>query len=147
MNALNTLFSERNQILDVLHAASQGAGTVNGNWVKADRHERIVCIADVGVISASGTFDLKLQQANTSGGGGAKDITGKAITQLTQAGGGSSKVVIIELDVAKMDIANGFFWVRFVLTEATAAALCAVLLLGVDPIYAPVPQTNWAQVV
>ena len=84
-------FSERNQILDVLHAASQGAGTVNGNWVKADRHERIVCIADVGVISASGTFDLKLQQANTSGGGGAKDITGKAITRFTQAGGGGTE--------------------------------------------------------
>jgi hypothetical protein len=146
MTSLNTLFSERVQILDGLHAVSQGIATVTGAWIKADRHDRYVVIADVGVMTATATLDLKIQQANTAGGGAAKDVSGKALTQVTQAGSGGSKWYIIELDPAKLDIGNGFFWIATVHQVAAAASLLSLVLLGVDPQYAPVPQTNWSQV-
>lgn len=130
------LFSEMVQILDALHAVSQGAATVDGAWVKADGHSRIVAMLDVGLIAATGTLDLKLRQANTAGGGGAKDITGKAITQMIDTA--DNKFRWIELRTDELDLANGFFWVSTRLVAATAASLVSLVVLGVDPKYAPV---------
>lgn len=129
------MFSEQVEILTGLHSISQAAG-VDGAWVKADKHTRIVALLDVGLIAAGGTLDFKLQQANTAGGGGAKDITGKAITQMADTA--DNKWRIIELLTSELDVSNGFAWVRFVLTPATAASLVSVVLLGVDPKYSPV---------
>lgn len=141
------LFSENVEILDSLQPISQGAATVNGAYKLVDKYTRVVFILSVGVMSASATLDFKLQQAKDTGGTSVKDITGKAITQLTQAGGGSGKNVIVELRTDKLDVANGFKAIRFVLTEAAAASVLGVLVLGVDVKYDPVLQTNWAQVV
>ncbi len=139
------LFTEQVQVLDGIHAISQGAGAVNGAWIKADRHTRIVALLDVGLIAVTGTLDFKLQQANTAGGGGVKDITGKAITQLADTA--DNKWIAIELLTSELDQAGGFAWVRFVITPAVAASLISVMLLGVDPKNAPVVQTNWTQVI
>jgi hypothetical protein len=92
------------------------------------------------------TVDAKLQQATDAAGTGAKDITGKAITQLAQAANGASRQALINLRPDEVDTNNGFTYVRVVITVATAAAHTAAQLLGLDPRFAPADTVNQAAV-
>ncbi len=139
-------YNEVAEILDKLQPVS-ASSVQNGAWVSAKNAQRLVCVMAVGVIAATGTLDLKLQQAKDGSGTGVKDITGKAIVQLTQAGGDSGKTVEIECLPSELDVTGGFSFVRFVATPATAASLLYVQLLAVGERLMPVAQTNWAQAI
>lgn len=143
----NVLFTEASEILAKIDPASYSSAQ-NSSWVKVDDHTRIVALIHVGAIAASGTFDAKLQRAKDGSGTGAEDITGKAITQLTQAGSGSNKQLAIELRSDKLaGQTNGdFTHVRLVLTPAVAATIVGAEIYGISGRYRPVDQTNWAQV-
>ena len=81
-------------------------------------------LVNAGVIASSGTVDCKVQSSATSGGSYA-DITGAAITQMTQAGGdsGTSQLVDFELPAGQP-------FVKTVLVNATAAAIQGVFILA-----------------
>lgn len=87
-------------------------------------------------MTGGSTVDAKLQQATDSGGTGAKDVTGKAITQLLAAGG-NNRQAIIEARDTDLDVNNGFAYVRLSITVGTAASLIQALLLGTNPIFVP----------
>lgn len=131
------LWSEKNQVLAAVYPASHTTAQETSR-VKADGHNKFVAILHVGAIAATGTLDFKLRQHNAASSGTSKDITGKAITQLTASD--DDKYRIIELDVTELDVAGGFDWITAVATPATAAAICGVTLIGCDPHYAPVSQ-------
>ncbi len=95
----------------------------------------VVAIINTGVIGAGGTVNAKLQQATDGAGTGAKDIAGKAITPLTQAGGGSSKQVVIICPRTQIDMGSGFAYVRILLTVGVAASQVSASLFGVNSIY------------
>ena len=78
---------------------------------------------------------------------GVKAITGKAATQLTQAGGDGNELVCIELRTEELDIANGFEHVSVRVTIANANVEYAVVLFGAVPRYLPVATTNWSEIV
>ena len=69
---------------------------------------------------------------DSSSGTGAKDISGKAITQLTQAGTDSDKQVLIHVDQNDLDVDNSFTHFRVSMTVATAASEIAAIVLDVD---------------
>lgn len=117
-------------IIKVLDPVSQGAGTVTTGWVSMADSDAVLAILQVGAMSASSTVDAKLQQATDSSGTGAKDITGKAITQLTQAGTDSNKQVEINCWSHELDVAGGFNHVRLSVTVAAAASLISALVLS-----------------
>jgi hypothetical protein len=99
-----------------------------------------------GALGASATLDAKLQQAVDSSGTGAKDITGKSITQLTQAASGSSRQALINLKPEELDTVNGFGFVRLSVTVGVAASMTSAQLIGVNPRYAPADSQNQAAV-
>jgi len=141
------LYSEQVEILTQLSPASQTVAQTLTR-VKADKHTRIVVELMVGAITATGTLDMTVQQATLVSGGLTKNITNKAggtlgFTQVTQAGGGSNKTYLVEFRTGALDPA--YPWIAVVVTPAVAAAIFGVKVLGVDPKYAPVVQTNWAQ--
>lgn len=117
---------------DVLTAATHTSG-----WVHMGTYESIQAIVMAGTLGSSATLDAKLEQATDSSGTGAKDITGKAITQLTQAGTDSDKQAIINCRSEELDVANGFDYVRLSITVGTASSDGAGLVLGHYPRYAP----------
>ena len=122
-------------IVAKLDPVSQGAATVTTGWVRASDWYRLLAVLSVGAMTATGTIDAKLQQATDGSGTGAKDVTGSAITQLTQASGDSNKIVAINLDVSKLDIANDFDYVRLSITVAVAASLISAVLYGLSARY------------
>lgn len=140
MSNPNVKGSDKMTLAAVLDPVSQGAATVTTGWVSMGTFEQIVAMLMVGVLGASATVDAKLQQASDGSGTGAKDITGKAITQLTKAGTDDAKQVLINCRSEELDVANGFTHVRLSVTVATAASLIAAAVFGLEARYQPATQ-------
>ena len=77
---------------------------------------------------------------------GAKDISGKAITQIVKATG-DNKQVLVNVKPEELDTVNGFGFVRLTVTVGVAASITSAQLLGVNPRYAPADVGNQAAVV
>jgi hypothetical protein len=141
-------FTEQYQLGAVEYPDSLGAGTTNGTWLSmADAHRAFFLLL-VGDIAATGTVDFLLQQATDAAGTGAKAIAGKAITQLTQAGGDSDDACGIELQAEELDVSGGFDYVRWQLTRANAAAELAVAVFLGEPMrFQPTVVTAWTEII
>lgn len=137
MNA-NLLPSDRAVVAAVIDPDATAAGTVTSGWVHMGTFDTILAIALAGTLGASATFDAKLEQAQDSSGTGAKDITGKAITQLTQAGTDESDLQsLINCRADELDVANGFDYVRLSITVGTATSDAGGLIIGMNARYQP----------
>lgn len=139
--------SERMYPLDTYNADSLGVGVANGAWVSLRDYHRAWVYINVGDMQATATLDLLLQQATDTAGAGAKAITGKAIAQLTQAGGDSDSEVCIELQTEELDVSLNFDAIRFIATVAAAAVELSVTVFGITSRFDPVPVANWAEIV
>ena len=123
------------------------AAAVSTAWVPASQFANFLAVLAVGVISAGGTVNASLSQAQDANGTNAKAITGKAITALTQAGGSGNQQAFIDLKGDELDVNNGFDYVQLTVTPSGAAALISAQLLGVDPTYGPADTQAAASVV
>lgn len=128
--------SDRARILGVVNPQQTNSAKSSG-WVDASVYESLLAAIALGALTANATVDAKLEQATSAAGAGAKDITGKAVTQLTQAGTDDNKQVLINLKSEELDVTNSFRYVRLTITPATANAFIAGLLLGLDGRYGP----------
>lgn len=139
-------FSDRSGILATLDPASVAASTVVTSWVPVAKWHTIAAIIQTGVLGAAATVDAKLRQATDSSGTGAKDITGKAITQLVKASH-DNKQVVIECKADDLDAAGAFTHVALSVTVGTAASILGALLIGTNPRYMPATDFDSANVV
>lgn len=143
---MSNCLCEELAILGTLDPVSQGAATVVSDWCPMAEFDRILAILSVGVLGTSATVDAKLRQATDASGTGAKDITGKAITQLTQAGTDANKQVLIEARACELDLDNSFNHVALSVTVATAACLINATLMGGKCRYDDASQFDLASV-
>jgi len=128
--------SDRISLVGVIDPDANAAATLLTVWVDAGLFEYFMAMISAGDIGTNGTIDAKLRQATDSSGTGAKDITGKAITQFTQAGTDkSNKQAFINLESEDLDVANGFRWVALSVTGAVATSDFAAYLFGLNPKY------------
>lgn len=139
----NLKFPEGHAIMATLDPASQAAGTYTTGWVSMANVHQLTALIQTGVLGASATVDAKLRQATSAAGAGAKDITGKAITQIVKASG-DNKQATIEVRDTELDVNNGFAFVQLSLTVGTAASLVSAMLLGFNPVYVPASASNQA---
>ena len=142
----NARLSEHLAKLGTIDPVSQAAGTVTSGWISAADFERFVATIQTGVLGASATVDAKLQQATSSGGAGAKDVTGKAITQIVKASG-DNKQVDINLRAEELDTNGGFNYFRLSVTVGVATSLISALIQGGVPRHFPASALNAASVV
>ncbi len=141
----NAKGSELLAVLATLDPASQAAGTTTTGWISAANHHGLLAIVQTGVLGTGATVDAKLQQALDASGTGAKDITGKAITQIVKASG-DNKQALINIRPEELDTINGFGFVRLSLTVAVAASQTAAQVLGVGVRELPAHVANQASV-
>lgn len=139
----NLKFSERTAVLATLNPASVAASTVVSGWVSIANFHSIVALIETGVLGSSATLDAKLRQATDSSGTGAKDISGKAITQIVKATGDNVQASI-EVRSEELDTANSFNYVALSVTIGTAASIFAAQLLGVNPRFVPASASDQA---
>jgi hypothetical protein len=137
----NAKGSELFSVLATIDPASQAVGTVTTGWISAGNHHSLLALVQSGVLGTGATLDAKLQQATDASGTGAKDVTGKAITQIVKATG-DNKQALINLRPDDLDVTNGYAYVRLSVTVAVAASLTAAQLLGFNPRFAPGDASN-----
>ena len=142
----NSKASEMLAILATIDPASQSAGSATTGWVSVANHHGLLAVVQTGVLGTLATVDAKLQQATDSSGAGAKDVAGRAITQIVKATG-DNKQALINLKPEDLDTVNGFGFVRVALTVGVAASITGAQLLGVNPRFAPADTGNQAAVV
>jgi hypothetical protein len=145
MFPMNVKASEQIAVLGSVNPSSQAAGAAVSGWISVLQFQKFLALIMVGAIGAGGTVDAKIQQAQDASGTAAKDVTGKAITELVAAGGGNVQVAI-NLDGPELDTNNGFAYIQLSVTTAAAASLTAAAVLGFNPRFAPASDFNAASV-
>ena len=141
----NAKASELLAVLATIDPVSQAAGNVTTGWISVANHHGLLAVIQTGVLGASATLDAKVQQATDSSGTGAKDITGKALTQIVKATG-DNKQALINVKPEELDTVNGFGFIRLSITVGVAASLTSAQLLGINPRFAPADAGNQAGV-
>jgi len=135
--------SEAMALLGAVDPDVTTAGTVTTGWIDASRFDRFLALVSPGTLGTSATVDAKLEQASDASGTGAKDIGGKGITQITQAGTDQSDTqALIDLRQTELDLANDFTHFRLSVTVAAATSDLYAAVLGYAPIYGPASDFN-----
>lgn len=142
----NAKATELVALAGVIDPDAYTAATYTTGWVSMKNFARLAALVSVGDMAATSTVNAKLEQATSSGGAGAKDITGKAITALTQAGTDDNKQAWINLEPAELDVDNNFAFVRLSMTVAVAASDAAGYLFGIHPSRGPATDVDLASV-
>ncbi len=137
--------SQRIAVAGVIDPQSANAA-VSTPWIDMASFHKAMAVVQAGAIAAGGTVDAKFQQATDANGTGTKDVATTPITQVTQAGAGSSTQALINVKAAELDINNGFRFVRLTVTPAVAAAFVAATVLGVDQHFGMGSDNNAATV-
>lgn len=137
--------SQRAAIVGAIDPQSASTAKSTG-WIHAVDFFAFLALISVGALGTSATVDAKLEQATDNAGAGAKDVTGRSITQLTKAGTDDNKQVEINLKQTDLDFANGFEFFRLTITPAVAASLIGGVVLGFDPRYGAASDTDAATV-
>ncbi len=131
----------------LLPTAARAPGTFDTAWLSMRDFHRAVAILRVGTIAAAGTVDFSIRQATDTAGAGAKAITGKAITVLTQAGGDGDDTCVIEVRTEELDVNNAFDCISGRLVLAVGTAYTDVLILRGVTRFAAVSTTALTEVV
>ncbi len=144
---LNALASEQAAVVATIDPDVIVASTVLSDYVDASEFANFQAIALAGTLGSSATLDMKLVQATDGSGTDVKDITGKAITQLTQASpDDSDKQAVINLKPEELDVANEFTHFAVSMTIGTATSDAGAIVLGQDPRYGPASDQDLASV-
>ena len=146
MGTTNMLASEQIAVVGTIDPDALAAGTHDSDWVNMEDFESILAVVMAGELGASATVDAKLRQATDGSGTSAKDITGKAITQLTQAGTDDDKQALINCRRDELDVDNNFTHVSLRITVAVATSDGGGAILGVNPRYGPANDADLASV-
>lgn len=144
---MNNLPSDEVALVGVIDPDAYAANTYTTAWVDMGEYNAILATVFAGDLGSSATLDAKLEQATDSSGTGAKDISGKAITQLTQAGTDSNKQAMINLRDDELDVANAFTHARLSVTVGTATSDMNATVQGFYARYTPANLASVDEVV
>lgn len=134
---LNGKTTELLALAGIIDPDAYAAGTYTTGWVAAKEFTMLAALVSVGDMVATSTVNAKLEQATSAAGAGAKDVTGKAITALTQAGTDDNKQAWINVRPEELDVDNAFAFVRLSVTVAVAASDAGGFLFGYAPARGP----------
>ncbi len=134
MAILNALPSETGAVVAVIDPDIMTQTAFLSGAVDMSKYDRIMGVVMVGTMVSTSTVNAELQEATTSGGSYSA-ITGKAITQLTEAGGDSDKQAILNLRSDEMTVGHRF--VKLWIDVNTANTDGAGIVFGFQPTHGP----------
>jgi len=143
---MGSLMSEEVAVLATIDPDALTAATYDSDWVDMGAFQQIMAIVMVGTLGTLATVDASVRQATDSSGTGAKAITGKSITQLTQAGTDSDKQAIINVRSDELDVTGDFTHVSLRIVVAVATSDGGGIILGRRARRQPANQSDLASV-
>lgn len=145
MSRVNRLPTEECAVVGVIDPDAYAAAAYVTAFVEVSKFRRFMAVICAGDLGASATIDAKLRRATDAAGTSAEDITGAAITQLTQAGSDSNKQAIINYETQEEE-GNAKRFIGLSVTVGTATSDMGALLLGFDPFFAPASDADASSV-
>lgn len=142
---LNMLASEQAAIVGVIDPDAYAANTYYSDYIDMAKWEEVLAIVMAGDLGSSATVDAKIIEY-TAAGVGAHDITGKAITQLTQVGTDDNKQAVINVRREDLNVDGGFRYIRLALTVGTATSDAGAICLGLGARRNPASDNDLAVV-
>jgi len=121
------------------------AAAYNGDVIDMSKFKRVMFIIQAGTLGTNATVDWVLKGDTTSGGSYSTTITGKSITQLTEAGTDSDKQVVVEVTAEEV-AAQGYRYIRETLTVGTATSDAGSVAIGFGSRYSPTSDNDLASV-
>lgn len=137
---LNILPSDRSPVAGVIDPDAYSTGTYTTGYIDMEQFANVMAIIQAGTLGTSATLDAKIEEAKDSSGTDVQDLSGKAITQLTQAGSDSDKQAVI--NVAAEELSDTYTHVRVSMTIGTASSDAAAIAMGFDARYEPYAQAS-----
>ena len=131
MSNVNPKLYENVSLVGIIDPDAYAAGAVSSGWISAKIAHSFMALIAAGTLGAAATLDAKLEQATDSSGTGAKDITGKAITQLVKATNDDDQAVI-SIKQTDLDVANDFTHFRVTMTVGTATSDASAHVFAAD---------------
>lgn len=141
MNPNTSLPSERVAIVGNIDPDAYTQSTYYTDYIALKDHARFMAIVQAGDLGSSATLDAKLIAYTSAGNTGATDITGAAITQLTQAGTDSNKQAVINLNTDSL-AGTAFTHFRLAMTVGTATSDAGAIVLGFDARHQPASDND-----
>lgn len=146
MATINRLSFSLNVTFPFTENDIQGDDTDNGgtsnHWVSMVGYETFMCLVELGTFNATDSVDtLKLQQATSSAGAGAKNLINPGAQSTLGSDGDTAK---LEVHVSDMDVEGGFTHVRVLVGEASGTGadnVSAVYIRG-NPMHAKANLTS-----
>lgn len=142
----NSLAVERAAVVAVIDPDAYGTGAQNTSYFPLKDFRRFMAIVMAGDFVSTGKIDAKFTVYTDNQGGGALDVPGAAITQLTEAGTDSNKQAIIEFNTDLIAGNTAYTHGRLTMTLTTAGADSAAVVLGFDPVHGPASDSDLAAV-
>lgn len=121
-------------------------GEQNSDYVDMRDFKQVMFIVTAGTLGTNATLDAQVEQAQDANGTGLKDITGKVITQLTEAGTDSDKQAIIVVRQEDLDRANNFTHARLEMTLGAATSDYGMVAVAGPPTYGPASEYDLSTV-
>lgn len=125
--------SDRAAVVGVIDPDAYAAATYVTGWIDASLFEDFMAIVMVGDLGSSATVNAKLTAAEDGSGTNPHDITGKAITALTDAGTDSNKQAIINVRADEISADGAYTHFKLSVTVGTATSDMGALVLGLNP--------------
>lgn len=125
--------SESLAVVACIDPDAYGTGAQSSDTIDMKYHNRVIFIVQAGDLGTNATIDFKVQES--ADGSTWSDLSGKSITQLTQAGTDSDKQAIVE--VAADELGSGKRYLKGVMTIGTAASDCGMIALADVSRYEP----------
>ncbi len=123
-------------IVATIDPDAYSTGTQASDWIAMkDFKGGVDFLVLAGTLGSSAVLNCKVRQATAAAGTGAVDMSGKAITALTQAGTDSDKQAVIHVDPS--DLSDGFTHVQALATLTVATSDYGLVALGFFPTYKP----------
>lgn len=137
--------SEKNAVVDCIDPDAYGTGATTGDIIDMDVYRRVMFVVMVGDLGTVATADFAVYGSAASNMGTPGLITGKSITQMTEAGTDSNKQAIVEVTAEEV-AAQGYRYIRGTLTIGAATSDAGVLTLASGLRYGPASENDLASV-
>jgi hypothetical protein len=131
MSNTNLLGSEEWAFVGSVDPDAHTAGAKNSDIIDMSLFEQILVVVHIGSFGSGATVACKLQEGAVSNMSDAADITGKAITTLSDSSPtGSNDGYVSIINLRGDELTEGDRYVRAVMTIANATTDCTCVILG-----------------
>lgn len=142
--SMTALASEKVAVVGGIDPDAYAANTYASGWIALANFHQFMAIVQAGTLGSSATLDAKIVLGTDASGTSPLDLSGAAITQLTQAGTDSDKQAIIAFNTSAVPVGYSHFSLSLTIGEATSDA--GAIVLGLVPAYGPASGNDAATV-